>query len=271
MSAGSFDVFVAKVSSDGNTVLWAKRHGGTGADYMTALAVDSAVDVATAGYFSGSIDLGGGGQSAGGSTDIFVAKYSGVDGSWKWSKVFGASGSDAAYGIATDPRTGNVVVTGAFNGTVDFSNGSSGSGVLVASGSSAIFVANYTSGGAFAWAKSFGGQVSGGDIGYGVAVDGNGNVAVTGGCKSSIDFGGGLTMGNGVAANFFVAKYSAGGGYLSSKRVNGTWPALGKSVAFDSAGNVFTAGYFGGTIDFGGGSLSSGPANQDGLVVGYGP
>src|SRR5439155_13481826 len=131
-SAGSFDVFVAKVSSDGNTVLWAKRHGGTGADYMTALAVDSAGDVATAGYFSGSIDLGGGGQSAGGSTDIFVAKYSGLDGSWKWSKVFGASGSDAAYGIATHPRTGNVLVTGAFNGTVDLSNGSSGGGVLVA-------------------------------------------------------------------------------------------------------------------------------------------
>ena len=86
-----------------------------------------------------------------------------------------------------------------------------------------------------------------------------------------IDFGGGVTLGNGVPANFFVAKYSAGGGYLSSKRVNGTNTTLGRSVAFDSAGNVFTAGYFGGTIDFGGGSLSSGPANQDGFVVEYNP
>ena len=84
-----------------------------------------------------------------------------------------------------------------------------------------------------------------------------------------IDFGGGVTIGNGAAANFFVANYSAGGGYLSSKRVNGTWPAIGRSVAFDSAGNVFAAGYFGGTIDFGGGSLTSGLANQDGFVVEY--
>jgi hypothetical protein len=45
-----------------------------------------------------------------------------------WSAALGGAGADAAYGVATD-AAGNLYVTGAFEGTVDF-----GAGPLTATG-----------------------------------------------------------------------------------------------------------------------------------------
>jgi hypothetical protein len=45
----------------------------------------------------------------------------------------------------------------------------------------------------------------------------------------------------------------------------------GWAAAFDSTGNLFAGGYFGGTIDFGGGSLMASASMQDGFLVKYAP
>jgi len=69
------------------------------------------------------IDLGGGLQANAGGSDIFVAKYSGLDGSYRWSKTVGSGAWDYGNGVATDPNTGNVIITGTLGGPANFGGG----------------------------------------------------------------------------------------------------------------------------------------------------
>ena len=90
-----------------------------------------------------------------------------------------------ANGVAVD-SSGNVVVVGSFLGNVDFG------GVILQSASSSpdIFLAKYSAAtGQLVWARGFGS--TGVDAGNGVAVDGNGNIIMTGLFRGTVDFGGG--------------------------------------------------------------------------------
>ena len=106
--------------------------------------------------------------------------------------------------------SGNVFVTGIFSGTVDF-----GGGNLVSAGSVDIFVAKYNANGVHQWSKRLGG--TGGEIGQAVAVDGSGNVVVTGDFSGTVDFGGGNLVSAG-SSDVFLAKYNASGVHQWSKR-----------------------------------------------------
>ena len=94
------------------------------------------------------------------------------------------------------------------------------------------------------------------DTGLGVATDGSGNVVITGLFGDTVDFGGGpLTS----ASHFdvFVAKYDGSGNHLWSKRFGDSLYEIGDSVATDASGNVVITGRFEGSVDFGGGLLTS--------------
>src|SRR5262249_2351744 len=170
------------------------------------------------------------------------------DGHYLWGKVMGSTGVDTAYGVAVDPVSGNVIVTGGYNLTVDF-----GGGGIPTSGGAAIYVACYNSSGGYLGVNTYGGQTSSSDVGSGVAIDNNGNIVVTGNVQSAVDFGSGWMFGDG-AQDYFLLKLGSSGQYQWSKRVNG---ANGAGVSFDSSWNVLTAGSFGGTVDFGGDTVST--------------
>lgn len=88
-----------------------------------------------------------------------------------------------------------------------------------------------------------------------VAVDGSGNVFVTGYFSGTADFGGGpLTSAGG---DIFVAAFGASGSHLWSRRFGDADFQEGQEVATDGSGNVVVTGYFSGTADFGGGPLTS--------------
>ena len=115
-----------------------------------------------------------------------------------WSKGFGDGSHQAAEAVAVD-ASGNVIVTGNFEGTVDF-----GGGALTSTGSRDIFVAKFGSDGAHLWSKSFG---AGDDqITQAVTVDASGNVIVTGWFYGTVDFGGGALTSAG-SFDIFVAKF----------------------------------------------------------------
>jgi len=101
--------------------LWAKSFSSPGSfDMPRSLAVDRNGNTVISGYFTSTINLGGGLLSAvvTGMQSMFVAKYT-SSGAHVWSERFGASSNEDGMGIATD-GTGNVVVTGYFAGTADF-------------------------------------------------------------------------------------------------------------------------------------------------------
>ena len=239
--------------------LWTQRFGDVGIDGGMALAVDTAGDVFLTGRFSGMVDFGGGPlTSAGGDYDAFVAKFD-SDGAHLWSSGFGDSLIEEGLGIALDVG-GNAVLTGGFVGTVDF-----GGGALTSAGSGDIFVAKYDPSGGHVWSQRFGATQD--DRGYAVAVDGAGDVVVTGEFQDSVDFGGGTLPSDSV--DVFVAKFDTDGNHVWSKRLGDSWVDRGFAIAVDTSVNVVVTGTFGDTVDFGGGPLTS-AGSDDGFVAKYG-
>ncbi len=250
-SNGGSDIFLAKYSSDG-TFLWVKTFGDTSDDVGYSVAVDSNDNAYVAGYFAGTVDFGGGTVTSSGPADIFLAKYS-PDGTCLWVKFFGGTSDDIGFSVAVD-RNGNAYVTGYFQGTADFGGGS-----VTSSGSYDVVIAKYSSTGTFLWAKTFGS--TGADLGFSLAIDRNGNAYVTGYFQGTADFGGGSVTSNG-AADIFVAKYSSTGTFLWAKTFGDTTASntsddYGYSLAVDANENVYVSGFFNGTADFGGGSITS--------------
>ncbi len=259
VSAGLDDIVVAKYGPSG-TYLWSQRFGSTGSDYGYSVATDASGNIFIAGFFTGTVNFGGGPLVSAGVADMVVAKYS-PTGTHIWSQRFGSTGDDEATSVATD-ASGNIFVTGAFEGTVNF-----GGGALVSAGDYDIVVAKYGPTGTHLWSQRFGSTA--GDAGVSVAADASGNVFMTGYFEKTVDFGGGPLM-SADDYDIVVAKYTPTGTHVWSRRFGSTGTDIGISLATDAAGNVFMTGYFTGTADFGGGPLVS-EGGIDIVVAKYGP
>lgn len=113
-AGGSYDVFVAKLSLSGASLLYSTYLGGSGDDFGYGLAVDSSGSAYIAGWTASTNfptrnalqPLYGGGAS-----DAFVARLAPNGNSLLYSTFLGGSGDDEAHGIALDP-TGVAYVTG---------------------------------------------------------------------------------------------------------------------------------------------------------------
>jgi len=243
-SVGGADVVLAKYGP-GGAHLWSQRFGGTGHEYPFAVAVDAAGDIFITGYFPGTADFGGGSLVSAGGNDIFIAKYSAA-GAHQWSLGLGGLSDDLGAGIGTD-ASGDVYVTGRFQGTVNL-----GGGNLVSAGGADVFIAKYSGAGAHQWSDAYGGVST--DNVAGLAVDGSGNVVVTGYFAASVDFGGGSLVSAG-GFDTFVAKYQSTGAHVWSQRFGGTSNEFGSAVTVDAERNVVISGAYTGTASFGGGNL----------------
>ena len=164
----------------------------------------------------------------------------GGTGAFRWQRQLTSTSFDAAYAVATD-RSGNTFVTGYAGGTMDF-----GGGPLADAGLGDAFVAKYNASGVYLWARRLGGTAQ--DIGEGVAVDGNGDVIVTGQFQNTVDFGGGPLTSTG-GRDIFVAKYSgATGAHLWSRRYGSYYDDEATAVAVDASNNVVITGQFQGGL-----------------------
>lgn len=177
-----------KLDSDGNTV-WSGAPDVNGLLNATDVAVDGVGDIYLSGSFSGTADFGKPGSSQSisltsvGESDIYVAKYD-PDGEVIWAQRAGAAnGSDQATAISLDD-SGQVYLTGTFEGSADFGTHSL---VSLARGTKGrdsrdftvdIFVTQLNaSDGAFQWATRAGGR--GTETGKSVTVDGSGDIDIS--------------------------------------------------------------------------------------------
>jgi hypothetical protein len=116
-------------------------------------------------------------------------------------------------------------------------------------------------------ANSFGG--AGNEEGYDVAVDANGNVAITGTFQGSFMMGGQLITSVG-SDDVPITKLSADGVPIWTRTLGGAPGDRGTAVAFDAAGNVYACGFFQGTSSFGA-TMKMSAGLDDVFVVSYDP
>ena len=254
-SAGATDIFVAVLDADGNH-LWSKRFGDTAAQVGKAVAIGPSGEVVLVGDNSGVVDFGAGGAltSAGG-TDVVIASFD-KDGTPLWSKQLGNNAAQLANGVALD-ATGNVVIAISFAGAVNF-----GGGNLTSAGGSDIGIAKLTTDGMFLWGKRFGAAQP--DNARGVAIDPFGAIALAADFSGSVDFGGGALLSAG-GTDVVAVKLDTQGTHLWSRRAGDTAAQQAGGVAADASG-VLVTGVFAGTLNFGGGALTSAGMNDVFLV-----
>lgn len=196
-SNGYFDIFIAKLDTNGNW-LWAKQAGGISFDRGRSIATDSSGNSYVTGFFPGSATFGTISLISSGIYDIFVAKLD-TNGNWLWVKQAGGTDAVLGWGIAAD-WSGNSYVTGSFQNTAVF-----GSTTLTSNGYNDIFIAKLDTHGNWLWTMQAGGSFS--YEGYGIAADCNGNIYVTGVFYDNATFGNTSISSNG-EFDIFIAKLS---------------------------------------------------------------
>ena len=234
-----------------------KTMGGTDHDYGQSVAVDGSGNIYITGYFRGTVDFDPGSgtdnHTAVGEEDIFLTKFD-TDGNYLFTKTMGGTDHDYGQSVAVD-GSGNVYITGYFSGTADFDPGS-GTDYHFSAGLEDIFLTKINADGSYGYTKTMGGTDH--DFGQSVAVDGSGNVYITGYFSGTADF----DPGSGTDYHFsaglediFLTKINADGSYGYTKTMGGTDHDFGQSVAVDGSDNVYVTGYFSGTdVDFDPGS-----------------
>lgn len=105
--------------------------------------------------------------------------------------------------------------------------------------------------GDLAWAWGFGQNLD--DVGENIFVDSAGNVYMTGYFQGTVDFDPSAEVKNLVSAgnnDIFVTKMNSNGNLVWARSFGSTFDDVGMGIYVDSAGNIYTTGYFQGTVDF---------------------
>ncbi|MGH7175870.1 MAG: SBBP repeat-containing protein, partial [Tepidisphaeraceae bacterium] len=183
-----------------------------------------------------------------GGADAFVAKLS-AGGSLKYAQGFGGSGADAGRAISVD-SAGRTVVTGSFQGTVDFNPGT-GSTQRTSVGSDDVFVSSFSPGGTFGFVKTFGG--TGPDFGRDITRDTAGNIITVGTFRGTCDFDPNAGQNKLVslgAQDAFVQELDSAGNLVFARNAGGPGDEIPGGVTTDSNRNAIIVGNFEGTVDF---------------------
>jgi len=205
----------------------------------TTIAVDALGNAYVTGQ-TGSTDFpttpGAYQTSFGGSSDAFVAKLNPTGSDLVYSTYLGGSGSDVPFKIAVD-SSGYAYLTG-WTYSSDFPARNAISEYM---GNGDAFVAKLNpTGSDLVYSTYLGG--TGGEIGYGIAVDDSGNAYVTGGTDSA-DF----PLNNPLQAfggweDAFVTKLNPTGELVYSSYLGGTGGDTGRAIAVDAEGNAYVTG-----------------------------
>jgi hypothetical protein len=241
------DLVVAKHDLYGNPI-WSRRFGDSSTQIGLEMAMDSVGNLVFVGRMYGTIDVGGGKLHAKGGNDIIIFKLD-KEGNHIWSRILGDSEPDRAVRLAFDVED-NVILTGAFGGTVDF-----GVAELISVGERDAFVAELARDtGEPTFAMRIGG--TGDDYGFGVDVDQNGDVVIAGRFGAPLELGDQMLTHAG-DSDIYLARLDATGEVLWAQSFGGPGKDEIHDVRFQQNGDIVLLGAISDTVDFGGGPLVS--------------
>lgn len=318
-SAGSTDVFIAKLSGASGKYIWVHTFGDPSLDLAAGMAVDHSGDVSLTGYFSGP-SISPGPSPLSGTNATYVVKYAGATGSHVWSKAINST--DTSFGdfpsdLAVD-KNGNVIVLGYFSGSINFGGGNATandgqnnfmvkyasengayildkefpnqvtptyvisdangniyllgtfSGTLAltsppvpSNGDLDVFVVKYSASGVPQWSRSYGNNLK--DNAVRITMDHAGELLVSATFQGTVTYGGPSFVAAGASDAIVARLRSQDGGYLGSIQLGGAMGEHASALGANS-GNVFVTGDFTGAANFGGQALTS-PGSSDGFAL----
>jgi len=164
--------------------------------------------------------------------------------------IFGIGNIDDDYSTSmiTDV-SGNVYVTGIFEGTVDFDPGI---GIYALSTTGSVentFIAKFNANGDFVWAKQFEGEA----ISESMTTDASGDIYITGHFYGTVDFYPGAGVFNLSSAgneDIFISKLDTDGNFITAIRIGGNQSDEALDLTIDNLNNIYVTGYFEDTVDF---------------------
>ncbi|HEY1336331.1 MAG TPA: SBBP repeat-containing protein [Bryobacteraceae bacterium] len=244
-NAGGNDVFIAKLSSAGNALVYCTYLGGKGDDRAYGIAVDaSGAAYVTGATASSNFPTRGPVQAKlAGGKNAFIAKLNAAGNALVYSTYLGGNGVDAGNGIALDPA-GNAYITG---DTTSY-NFPATAFQRSPRGAQDAFAAKLSpTGNQLVYSTFLGGYND--DHGAAIAVDSSGAAWVTGSTYSND-----LPTVNAAQRSLaggqdaFVTRLSAdGNALLFSTYLGGTggtvaYPEAGQGIALDPQGNGYITG-----------------------------
>lgn len=244
VARGGEEVFVARVGPCG-AVRWLRALGGRGEDVGDAVTLSTPDSLIAVGMFSGEAEFGGVSLRGQGISDCFVSKLSREDGHVLWARGFGGAGGVMACRSVVSAASGDLFVTGRFEGEVTV-----GPERWRSAGMNDTFLFKLSgSDGTLQWARHFGG--AGEDVGRDVAVAPSGTVLLTGLFSQgaapepgAIDFGTGGLVSHG-DADAFLAAFSPGDGRtLWARSFGGPTYDNSKSLVVAEDGGIYLTGLF---------------------------
>jgi len=207
-------------------IIWTRQFGSAVLEVAAGVALDGDENVYVGGSTNGALP----GQTAAGSSDVFVRKYD-TSGHELWTRQFGTGGQDEGHAVAVD-ASGNVYVVGLTFGSLPDQ---------ALSGAVDAFVRKYGTSGNELWTRQFG--TAGLTFAFGVGADGSGNVYVGG--QTSGELPGQSSAGG---SDSFVRKYDASGNALWTRQFGTSLDDEVRGVAVDASGNAYVAGSVGGAL-----------------------
>lgn len=215
------------------------------------METDANGNIYTTGTFSGTVDFDPStavfNLTATSGSDNYIQKLD-ANGNFIWARAIGGINNDKSYDIHIDPM-GNVYNTGHFNGTVDF-DPSIAVFNLTSVGAGDIYIYKLNALGDFVWAKSMG-QL-GSDWGTSIVSDATGNAYIVGSFQGTVDFDPSTGVQNLTSAgdyDSFFLKLTANRNFVWAKRMGNTSNDVINTLEIDALGNLYTTGYFVGTMD----------------------
>ncbi len=245
-ASGFNDIFVSKFTTAGSH-LWTRTFPPDVNLDWPSITVDANGDPVFSSYFSGTVDFdptaGMDFHTATTDADLFVTKLD-ADGNYLWTRTFEGEARAIPNDITVDPA-GNIILAGAYSGTVDFdpgpgveehhSNGKFG-GVDA-------FVVMLSVDGEFRWVRTIAGPNSDNEIIHDLALDNDGDLIILGQADAQQP----VDLDPGCATDFFVAPSEEGLGInfvLKLTCANSTPDTNGDGVVdlrdFASLQNCFT-------------------------------
>jgi len=251
-SAPNGNAFAAKLDSNGN-LTWNTFLGPSAYYMVSGITADESGNV----YVTGTSTAAWGSpvRAFTGGADAFAAKLNST-GNVTWNTFLGGSGNnDEGHAIEVDGG-GNVYVAGSSWTTW-------GSPVRAYSSGGDAFAAKLNNSGTITWNTFLGG--SGENSGFGIDVDSNSNVYVSGSSSGA--------WGNPVRAytageDAYAAKLNSGGNLIWNTFLGGNGNDQGWGTAVDGSGNVYVAGKSNTTWGNPVRAYIAGGNNEDGFATG---